>query len=441
MRSVLRGCAAAALVGAVVAAPGAAAHADTLFQAQTAATAAHFVLTQNPPSSIITGSLVDDAASYAAGAFDSSGGSDAQAATLYPGNLVVQGPALFCSELFPCPAAPPDYPLLADASYPRRAHATATANGSPVGSGPFVLTPAAATATATGANNSSATTTGGLSVLSGTPVATTVGSSSAGSRIVSTGSAIVVHVETVVHDIEIGGLVHIASVDAVDDVTLGGTHRDSPHITVSGASVGGVAATIDDHGLHVAGADGPSLSQHVTQNGISIRLVGAQQTDTSNVARSDAVGLEVTFAAPVSGVPYVPNPISADPFNQIPGVNANGTYIGHLTLGAVGVVAGANAAPTFDLGGITPLPATPGAPPAGAVPTSSGGGAVAALPLPAREPVVSTPRGLLHYFLDGFTTDLANLYAVLALGTVALFVGWRGVIALRRRRPVGGTRA
>src|SRR5690349_18483450 len=95
---------AAALVP--LAGPAVPAAADAVLQAQTAATAVHVTLTQVPASSIITESLVDDAAAYAAGAFDSGGGSDAQSAGYYPGKLVVQGPALFCSQLFPCPVAP-----------------------------------------------------------------------------------------------------------------------------------------------------------------------------------------------------------------------------------------------------------------------------------------------------------------------------------------------
>ena len=120
------------------------AHADVVLQAQTAATAVHVSLTQQPASSLITASAVDDAAAYAAGAFDSTGGSDSQAATFYPGNLVAQGPALFCSQLFPCPAAPPDYPLLADASYPRRTQAQAQPGAGGVGSGPFAVAPSVA---------------------------------------------------------------------------------------------------------------------------------------------------------------------------------------------------------------------------------------------------------------------------------------------------------
>src|SRR3954449_7590442 len=97
-----------------------AASADVFLQAQTTATAVHVTVTQQPASSIITASLLDDAVAYAAADYDSGGSSEALAAPAFPGRLVVQGPQLLCSEVFDCPAAPPAYPLLADASYPRR---------------------------------------------------------------------------------------------------------------------------------------------------------------------------------------------------------------------------------------------------------------------------------------------------------------------------------
>src|SRR6059058_3646604 len=135
-----------------------AANADVFLQAQTTATAVHVTVTQQPAGSIITASLLDDAVAYAAGDFDSGGTSEALAAPAFPGRLVVQGPQLLCSEVFSCPAAPPSYPLLADASYPRRPRDTATASGGPIGSGPFVVRPLAASARAGDAGNTGATT-------------------------------------------------------------------------------------------------------------------------------------------------------------------------------------------------------------------------------------------------------------------------------------------
>src|SRR3954452_11740953 len=167
-----------AVTGLAVVLPASAARSAAVFyQAQTAATAVHLTLTQKPASSIITASLVDDAAAYAAGAFDSSGGSEAQGASLYPGRLVVQGPALFCSLVIDCPVAPPDYPLLASASWPRTPRSTASANQRQVGSGPVVVTPAQWRAVAADGSNNASTATGRVSVLAGTPVAVSMAAS------------------------------------------------------------------------------------------------------------------------------------------------------------------------------------------------------------------------------------------------------------------------
>ncbi|HMC67803.1 MAG TPA: hypothetical protein VKJ07_01505, partial [Mycobacteriales bacterium] len=302
-RSLARVGAASALTVSALFATALPAHADTVFQAQTAAAAVHLVLTQQPASSIITADLVNDATAYAAGAFDSSAGSEAQAASVFPGTLVVQGPALFCAQVFTCPATPPDYPLLADASYPRRAHAEASADQKPLGQGPLVVTPSASIASASGDGNSGQTAAGSVSILSGTPVALTAGASTASTRVTSTATSLVSHVESTVSDIDIAGLVHIRSIRSSDDITVSATGKpvDQPHVAITGVTVAGVPAQIDDKGVHVAGQNGPSLTQQVAQQGIDIRTVGAQRDDSAALARSQATGLIVTFSLPVSG--------------------------------------------------------------------------------------------------------------------------------------------
>jgi hypothetical protein len=423
----------------VLAAP---ARADIVLQAQTAATAVHVSLTQQPASSLITASAVDDAAAYAAGAFDSTGGSDAQAATFYPGNLVAQGPALFCSQLFPCPTAPPDYPLLADASYPRRTHAQAQPGTAGVGSGPFAVAPSVAVASADNGGNTGHTTAGATTLFAGTPAAVHVGGGSSTSSISTKGGALLVHVESVATDIDVAGIVHIGSVRAVDDVTVhdGQTPVDEPHVTIAGVTVAGTPATIDETGIHVAGQTAPNPVPRLAQQGVSIAAVYTEHHDSRALVRSQATGLAIDFAVPVSGVPYVPNPASSyPPFDNVPGVDANGSYVGRLTLGAVGVVAGANAQPVFGVGGLQPL-GTPGAAGAtsasaagtGAVSPPAGGRQTAAAPAGAA-PVVAGRSGLLRGVLDGFTTDLAGLYAAIALGSLTLFVAWRGTVVARRR--------
>lgn len=426
--------------GSVGLVPAAAAAPTYYFEGQTTATAVHLTLTQKPASSLITASLVDDAAGFAASSYDSSGSSEGQAAAFYPGSLVVQGPQLLCDDVFgsdpfpACPAAPPAYPLLADASYPRSKDAHADSNQSPVGSGPFVVTPARSDAQADAGGNHGSTAAGSLSLLAGSPAAVTVGAAAAQSTLRATADGITVHVESTVEDVTIAGMVHIASVHTSDDVTVrsSGQPVDHPSVVVSGVTVAGQPASIDNDGVHVAGQNGPSLTQQLAQQGLTVRTVGVNRTDAPSSARSDATGLAIGFSVPVSGLPYIPNPLPS-PFDAVPGVNANGTYVGTITLGAAGAVAAGQSQPGFDLGGIVPpvnvaaMPSPPGT-------TSVAGGAVApALPQSpptASAPVVANRPVFIRVFLDAFS--LQNLYATLSLGMVLMFLGWRGVIGLRR---------
>ena len=427
------------------------ASADVFLQAQTTATAVHVTVTQQPAGSIITASLFDDAVAYAAGDYDSGGSSEALAAPAFPGRLVVQGPQLLCSEIFDCPATPPSYPLLADASYPRRPHDKATASGSPMGSGPFVVTPLVAAATAGPAGNSGTTTGAQTSLLAGTPGAVTIGASSATSTVTEIKSGLRVLVTSHVSDISIAGTVHIASVSARDDIVIAAGKKpvDTPSVTVSGVTVAGQAASIDDRGVHLLGNDGPSVSHQLDQAGVRVRTVGTHRADSSHGARSDATALEIDVAMPVSGVPYVPNPLPTlpPPFDQVPqlpGVNANGTYLARVTVGAVGAAAGYGQEPSFPLGSF----GTVGRPPAGG--GTTGGSALAGAPGSigdqlgsgsavgaAPPPQIAAPQtGGLRGILDGFTSrQIESLYAVVAIGAALLFVGWRGAVLLRNGPP------
>jgi hypothetical protein len=418
------------------------------FEGETTATAVHLTITQKPASSLITASLVDDAAGYAASAYDSSGSSEAQAATLYPGNLVVQGPSLLCEDVFgsdpfpACPVAPPAYPLLADASYPRSKVAHAQTNQAPIGSGPLVLTPAYADAEAAADSNEGTTAGAALSLLSGSPAAVTVGAATARSTLHSTAGDITMHVESAVSDVTIAGMVHIASVQAVDDITVrsAGKPVDHPAITISGVTVAGQAASIDGDGIHIAGQNGPSLAKQLSQQGLTVRTVGVSKADTPAAARSDATGLAIGFSVPVSGLPYIPNPLPS-PFDVIPGVNANGTYVGTITLGAAGAVAAGQAQPGFDLGGFVPPVNTIAAPAPASAPSPVAGNELvtrlAQANPPAAPPVVAGRPAIFRGVLDAFS--LRNLYAVVALGTGLMFLGWRGLLLLRRRpRPTPG---
>jgi hypothetical protein len=101
-----------------------------------------------------------------------------------------------------------------------------------------------------------------------------------------------------------------------------------------------------------------------------------------------------------------------------------------ITLGAAGGVAATQTQPDFNLGGFVPpvsatTPATPSTPPAAAgLPPQ----VTSAVP-PVAPPVVASRPGVFRILLDAFS--LRTLYAALALGTVMMFLGWRGLLALR----------
>lgn len=447
------------LAGGALLGAAPAANADEFyFLAETTAVAAHLVVTQQPASSIVTASALDDTVGYAAASFDSGGASAALAAPVFPGRLVAEGPTLLCTQLFDCPQQPPPYPLLAEASYPRHQHDRADASGQKMGGGPFTVTPLEATATASARANSSRSVAGGSTLLAGTPGEVTIGASAATSSVRLDGGQLAVRVTSAVSDITIAGLVHIDSITSVDTVSLPATARptDRPHITVAGVTVAGQAATIDERGIHVAGQDGPSLQQQLSQSGIEIQTVRAAREDSPHAARSDTAGVLVRAAFPVSGVPYVPNPLPAlpPPFDQIPrlpGVNANGTYLATVTLGGVGVAAGVSRSPAFHLpgGGVTTTPGSPSTPPATGgtgAPVAAGGPAGGALP-PAVQPPATTGRprvagggvDTVRAFIALLARDrLDTLYAVLALGSAGLFLTWRlAAFAARRREGAG----
>jgi hypothetical protein len=314
-----------------------------------------------------------------------------------------------------------------------------------------VVTPLAAGANAGAAGNTGAATGAATSLLTHTPGAVTAGASSASSTVTGTAGGLHVQVASTVTDISIAGLVHIATVAARDDIVVAPGKRpvDTPTITVTGVTVAGRAATIDDRGVHVLGNNGPSVSQQLDRSGVQVRLVGTHRADTATGARSDATALEIDVALPVSGVPYVPNPLPTlpPPFDQVPqlpGVNANGTYLARVTLGAVGAAAGYGQEPSFDLGsfGTVGQPrasgragggsAAAGAPGSIGDPLGSGTAVGAAPP-----PQVAAPQaGGLRGILDGFTSgQIESLYAGVALGVALLFIGWRGAVLLRHGPP------
>jgi hypothetical protein len=369
--------------------------------------------TQRPAASVITGGLVDATLGYSSSALSSAGASASDAAAFYPGDLVATGPSLLCSQFLPCPVTPPDYPLLAQASYPERPSGSAD---SPAPAG---------TAHALAGESS----TDGVAELSsatapGAPVTVSVAAESVSTRSWVDGTGAHVRSRSVLHDVVIGAL-HVATIDAVDDVDVrvAGQLSDRPRITITGVTVAGQAAAVDQDGIHLLGVHQPAAVPVVAGQGVEVRTIGVDRADTAGAARSSAGGLRVTFSVPVSGVPAV--------VPGAPGVNR--VYVGSLVVGGVGAAVAAGGAddallaslPTPDTSSLTAalLPARDlGTQPAGA-----------ATQRRATAPVTAAPPTLAARVRDLLPqADLTTLALVLAIVPPSLLLLWRWLVLARR---------
>jgi hypothetical protein len=247
-----------------------------------------------------------------------------------------------------------------------------------------------------------------------------------------------------VSDVKVGPLLRIGSIRTTDLVTMVHGRRpvDHPHVTVSDVTVAGQSATITRHGIRAKGHTlGSTLATKLVRSGVEVHSLGITRTDHANSARSSAGGVEVDFAAPVKNAPYIPNPLSGLPgLDQVPGIDLKGTYLGVIQLGGAGAAGAMHHQPSThslhpaSTGGHHPdagVGAHPGRPP--------GVGDVKEPAAPAPSPLVADqPPATPASFLGLSRVDLMTLYLVLAFGTAAIFLGWRGTVAYRRRPSATG---
>jgi hypothetical protein len=306
------------------------------FDLSTVAVGVNVASTQSPAASVITAGLVNTTEAYATSALTSYGTAESAAARFYPGDLVAGGPTLLCENFGPCPVDPPTYPLVADAAYPT----------SPTDAAPGAT--AHASARDTGAAASAA---------SGKTGPVSVDSVLAGTRAWVDAAGAHVRSRSVVTGIEIGPL-RIALLQAVDevDVPAQGAVRDHPHVTVSGVTVAGQPAVVDDSGVHLVGTSAGSPVPALAQQGLDVRLLGASRQDRPGAVRSAAGGLLVSVSVPVTRAPQL-----------VPGLpSVNRRYVGSVLVGGAGAVVAAGVGSGIDLG--LPPPAVPGSPAAHVTP-------------------------------------------------------------------------
>ncbi|MCW2544841.1 MAG: hypothetical protein JWM40_2393 [Frankiales bacterium] len=398
------------LSGAVIVAgtvPVAAAAPPASFDLAAVAVVARVSSTQQPAASVITADLVDVTAGFASSSLRDGGSAESLASSLYPGDLVAGGPALLCQELFPCPVTPPGYPLVADAAYPTQPEAAVTVG------------PITARATASALRTEARADGAAL------PTAVPVGWAAAVSATrawVTDGTAHLV-ARSVLHDLTIGP-VRIAVLDSTDvvDLPVGRQPTARPAVTVTGVTVAGHQATLDQSGLHVEGQSASVTQQELAQQGLSIRLLGERSNQGVGAARVFAGALELVFTRPVSGAPTLPG---------LPGLDR--VYVTSVLLGGTGIVGAAGGSALLDLppelGLSDPTAAVPAPhlPPRTQVgPTTSVTGSSPSIALPQL-------RTRAVAVVDRF--DLSALALALALLPTSLLLLWRAKAGLRARRP------
>ncbi|MDQ1696327.1 MAG: hypothetical protein QOJ03_1680 [Frankiaceae bacterium] len=336
---------------------------------------------------------------YAGTSIDSSGGAEAIASSVYPGQGVLGVRALICvfaAQL--CDAIPggvPDYPDWAHAQYPAHPDDSAALSQKPFpGTGPFEVTPNSVEAHADSGRVEATTITSG----GGVTGVVTVQSASSHSLQRFVGSTLVLTAESVLKGVDIGGQLHIDEIRSTATGTIDGSHpaAASAITTISGATVAGQGVTIDSSGIHAAGAsDKGQVKQAINAalkslagQGISVMSLGNSKAAHVRKIAAETGGLLVVAKQTVNG-PGLP---------KVGGIE-NGDYTITATVGGAGVNAFAD--PAVPFGGGIPLPSThqPGA---GHAPSASTGGTV---PPPPSTPETGTaPAGQQPAVVAGSAT-------------------------------------
>ena len=374
----------------------------------------------------------------------------------------------YCDEVPPEGTFPPQYPFEAHASYPVTESADAPISGHRLGApgNGNTMTGAAtyAIAKAESAQAVAGVTSGGFAA--GTPLAITAGSINATTDQHFNGSILVTRSAAALHDVSIAGTIHIQSITTVSEVDNDGTSTPVNHsvVTVSGVTVGPLAASIDQKGLHlssrgVAPALFKSLSTTLTQRlsalGVSVKAVGSTATAAdAHTLTAESAGVEVHFGKSFEQVCKVKAlclgvtiPNCTDPtadrnplFNLChpPLPNPQDTYLATI---ALGYAQAANSASFYtyvppnipvDLGGLAPgagtpptttfIPGTPGSAPAlgGTTP-----------PQTAANPSGAAPGGLAGYVenLGDVSKWLKYLFPLLGLVLIGVLAGRLGAPA------------
>lgn len=240
------------------------------------------------------------------------------------------------------------------------------------------------------------------------PAVATVGSMASSATTVIDGSTVTVHSRSEISGIDILGIIDIESVvtDLIATSSGGETVLEGGTV-VTGATVGGQPAIIDDQGIRAA-TGGADLSSVLAPLGVTVTLPGRVELAGGSTGQLASTGLRIDLAGELTEIvpglgdildalPPIESPIPGAPSPEDLLVAARARHLVSVELGR-GVVSltarAANPRPSAPAAPSSPTPAPSGsstAPVAGS-PTAVAGSAPAAAPAPrvAASPVLTT---------------------------------------------------
>ena len=338
----------------------------------------------NPVGLLPTGPPIDLGAPDALATIASGPSTFARAGVADPGDLLANPDALLA-------AASADYPQGAIPAFPFRISASSGVGEPVVESDPAPGLHARVQAEG-GASAAEATLAG-----SELPAVVTVGSSASYADTVTDGATVTVHARSEFAGVDILGVVQIESIVTELTATSAGNGVTFTGATiVTGATVAGTPATIDEEGVRAAGID---LSSLLGPLGVDITLPGPVALEGDNTGQLASTGLRIDIEASRETVPVLGDVLDGlPPFEPLipgaPGIEdlvavARARNLVSVELGR-GVVSLSARTPT-------PRPAsaptaTPAAPSSGATsPVASAPAQRPATAVPAARPSTATP--------------------------------------------------
>jgi hypothetical protein len=471
-RAAFAGAAGLTVVAFWPAGANAAATPPTTYSLDASASGVDYTVDRNPGFSAVQG--VTSAMSPRAASVLGGNSSNALADAVYPGTA--QGvPDLLCGQVkdpngnYPCyqvPAPsqvgfPPKNPVEATAQYPTQPDSKSLvsppalgAKGSAVHVNAGQVEAHAHATTSSAIANTTSSSLGTKQLLTGAVRTSTSTFVDAKGRVIS-------RAESLVQDIRVKGVVKIGAVKSIAEIINDGKHKPTVNTstTVSGVTVAGQPAVIDDKGIRITKATddkgktltqiNQQLAEQFASSGLYFYVVKPTVSYEGTSAAAHASGLVIKFNwqltqpfNPDFTIPGCKNPFAGPPFNGALPVdpcsgaqlNPNGNYFGTVDVAAAGV--GNSAAfISFDLGGGglgggglggTGGPTTTVVPGTSGTPGTAGTPGIAGTPGTQPGPQIAGGQQAV-----GFVEDLSDVAQRLKYLFPALLLGVLGFIAGR----------